>query len=60
MCRFSHAALWFNQQGRNEGARGHDYPGRRITVGALKYCGAAEWLRERQKIPTMSHVHSSI
>jgi len=28
--------------------------------GALKYCGDAEWLCGRQKIPTMSHVHSSL
>jgi len=47
-CSFLHAALWFSQQGRNEGARGgRNYPG-------------AESLWGRQKIPTLSHVHSSI
>ena len=47
VCSFFHAALWFNRQGRKEGARGRNYPG-------------AEWLRGRLKIPTMSRVHSSI
>jgi len=60
ICRFLHVALWFNQQGRNDGARGAQLPGRQITLGALTYCGGAEWLRGRQKIPTMPHVHSSI
>jgi len=27
ICSFLHAALWFNQQGRNEGAMGRNYPG---------------------------------
>jgi len=34
ICSFLHAALWFNQQGRNKGAQ---LPGHRITLGALKY-----------------------
>ena len=47
ICSFLHAALWFNQQGRNEGSRGRNYPG-------------AESLWGLQKTPTMSHVHPSI
>ena len=27
ICSFLHVALWFNQQGRNKGARGRNYPG---------------------------------
>ena len=27
ICNFSHAALWFKQQGRNEGTMGRNYPG---------------------------------
>jgi len=33
ICSFSHAALWFNQQGRNEGARGRNYPGAKSLWG---------------------------
>jgi len=59
ICSFLHAALWFNQQGCNEGARRRNYPGaeslwrRWITAGARMIAGC-------QQIPTMSHVHSSI
>ena len=60
VCSFLRAALWFNQQGRNEGARMRNYPGAKSLLGALKYCGGAEWLRGRQIVPTMSHVHSAI
>jgi len=48
ICSFLHAALWFNQQGRNEGARGRDYLdaeslwGRGNTAGALIDCGGAK------------------
>jgi len=42
VCSFLHAALWYNQQGRNEGAMRAQLPGRRITLGALKYCGGAK------------------
>jgi len=34
ICSFLHAALWFNQQGRNEGARGRNYPGAESLWGA--------------------------
>jgi len=44
---FLHAALWFNQQGHNEGAMGYNYLGN-------------ESLWRHQKISTMSHVPSSI
>jgi len=27
ICSFLHAALWFNQQGRNEGEWSRNYPG---------------------------------
>jgi len=52
VCSFLNAALWFNQRGRNEGARGRNYPGaespwRWNTAGG-------------QKIPTMPHVYSSM
>jgi len=40
--------------------QGAQLPRCRIILGALKYCGGAEWLQGRQKISTMSHVHSSI
>jgi len=60
VCSFLHAALRFNQQGCKEGARRVQLPGRQITLGALKYYRDAECLRGRQKVPTMSHVHSSI
>jgi len=59
ICRFLHAALWFNQQGCNEGKRGAITPAPNHSGGA-EICGGAEWLLGRQKIPTMSHVHSSI
>jgi len=49
ICSFLHAALWFNQQGQ----------GGAITRSP-NHSGGAEILRERQKVPTMSHVHSSI
>jgi len=41
ICSFLYAALWFNQQGRNEGARGCNYPdteslwGHRMIVGTF-------------------------
>ena len=47
ICTFSHAALWFNQQGRHKGAQ---FYGSRITGGAEILRGApndyggAEWL----------------
>jgi len=49
MCSFLHAALWFNQQGRNEGARGRNYPGAESLWGRRVMAG-------HQKITTMSHV----
>jgi len=33
ICSFLHAALWFNQQGRKEGARGRNYPGIELLWG---------------------------
>jgi len=48
ICSFLHAALLFNQQGHNEGTKGHNYPGaeslrvaelrrgRRMIAGAPK------------------------
>jgi len=48
ICSFLHVALWFNQQGRNEGARGRNHPGaeslrgRRNTAGAPNDCGDAK------------------
>jgi len=53
ICSFLYAALWFNQQGCNEGARGRNYPD-------AESLWVAEILRGRQRIPTMSHVLSSI
>jgi len=53
ICSFLHAALWFKQQVRNEGTRG-------AITRAPNHSGGAEWLRGRQKIPTMSHTHSSM
>jgi len=41
-------------QGCNEGARGPQFPGRRITMGAPNHCGV------RRKVPAMSQVLSSI
>jgi len=51
ICSFLHAALWFNQQGHNEGQGG-------TSTHAPNHSGGAEMLRGRQKIPTMSHVRS--
>jgi len=61
---WSHSTLslplgkWFkllmipNNQGRNEWARGHNFP-HRITIGAPNHCGG------RRKVPRMSQVLSS-
>jgi len=43
ICSFLHAALWFNQQGCNEGARGRNYPG-------AESLWSAEILRGRRMI----------
>ena len=43
ICSFLHAALWFHQQGRNEGARGRNYLG-------AQSLGGAEILQERRVI----------
>jgi len=48
ICSFLQSALWFNQQGRNEGAREHNYLGaeslwgRWNTVGVPNDCGGAK------------------
>jgi len=34
ICSFLHAALWFNQQGRNEGPRGRNYRAPNHSGGA--------------------------
>jgi len=34
ICSFLNAALWFNQQGRNEEARGRNYPSAESLWGA--------------------------
>ena len=39
VCSFSHAALWFNQQGRNAGARGRHYPGAESLWGRWNAAG---------------------
>ena len=41
ICRFLHAALWFNQQGCNEGKRGAITPAPNHSGGA-EICGGAE------------------
>jgi len=40
VCSFLHAALWFNQRGRNEGARGRNYPGAQSLWGRWNTAGA--------------------
>jgi len=39
------------RQGRNEGARGEQFPGLQFTMGALNHCGGVELLREPPKSP---------
>jgi len=48
-CSFLHAALWFNQQGRNEGGKGGAIPrapnrsgGAEILRGAPNDCGGGK------------------
>jgi len=38
-------------QGRNEGVRRAQFPGRQFTMCALNHCGGAEVLREPPKSP---------
>jgi len=40
MCSFLHSALWFNQQGPSEGARGRNYPGAESLWGRWNFVGA--------------------
>jgi len=39
VCSVLDAALWFNQQGRNEGARGRNYPGAESLWGRWNTAG---------------------
>jgi len=51
ICSFLHAALWFNQQGRNELGKRAQLPGRRITLGVWNAAGAANDCRGAKKSP---------
>jgi len=51
VCSFLHATLWFNQQGRTEGAMEAQLPGRQITLGALKFLLGRRMITGAQKCP---------
>jgi len=50
----------YSLQGRNEGRKGVQFPGRRITIGAPNHRWSAELLRGRRQVPTMPQVFSLI
>jgi len=53
ICSFLHAALWFNRQGRNEGARGRNFP-------APNHFGGAEIVQGRQMIARAPKIPNNV